>query len=349
MTRRPAHQPRTPPRTLPVAHLRIKLLWLNLFWFASFCPTVPAQTVPDDDVISFRTDLITVPVTVTDRRRRFVNTLTADDFILTDDDQTVSIASLTTGTSQLALAFLLDTSGSTREIIARQQSAALALARRFNQASRVAVLGFDTNTRLIVPFTTELTQAQNAFTLSALSAQTDARTAIFDAADATLNLYSNLPNTSGERRIVILISDGLDTASTTPAGVVINRANRLGISFYVIHIPLYAPRDGRLKPRPFARGFRDLAERTGGKLFQLGDAQTALDPRAANDMTPIFDRIAADLMNQYILAFYPQSNKNTNTSHRINVRLTKPAADKFRIRLLRQSYTLPRPTTSSIP
>lgn len=312
------------------------------------CPIVSAQTVDDDDVISFRTDLITVPVAVTDRRRRFVNTLTPNDFILTDDDQSVPIASLTIGTSQLALAFLLDTSGSTREIIARQQSAALALARRFNQASRVSVLGFDTNTRLIVPFTTDLTRAQNAFTLSALNTHTDARTAIFDAADATVNLYSNLPDTSGERRIIILISDGLDTASTTSASVVIDRANRLGISFYVIHIPLYAPRDGRLKPRPFARGFRDLAERTGGKLFQLGDARTALDPRATGDMTPIFDRIAADLMNQYILAFYPPSNKTTNTPHRINVRLTKPAADKLRLRLLRPSYTLPH-TTSPTP
>ncbi len=311
------------------------------------CSIVSAQTVDDDDVIAFRTDLITVPVTVTDRRRRFINTLTPNDFILTDDDQSVPVASLSIGTSQLALAFLLDTSGSTREIIARQQAAALALARHFNQASRVAVLGFDTSTRLIVPFTTDLTRAQNAFSLSVLNSQTDARTAIFDAANSTVNLYSNLPNTQGERRIIVLISDGLDTASTTLPTAVINRANALGISFYVIHIPLYAPRDGRLKPRPFARGFRDLAERTGGKLFQLGDARTALNPRTDNDMTPIFDRIAADLMNQYILAFYPQANKTTNTPHRINVRLTKPAADKLRLRLLRQSYTLPRTTTSS--
>ncbi len=345
MTRRRAHQPRTP--TLPFANLFIKLLRLTLCCLAPFSLTISAQTVDDDDVISFRTDLITVPVIVTDRNRRFINTLTPNDFILTDDDQKVSLASLTIGTSQLALAFLLDTSGSTREIITRQQAAALALARRFNQASRVAVLGFDTTTRLIIPFTTDLTHAQNAFTLSALNARTDARTAIFDAAHATVNLYSTLPNTQGERRIIVLISDGLDTASTTPASVVINRANALGISFYVIHIPLYAPRDGRLKPRPFARGFRDLAERTGGKLFQLGDSRTALDPRAANDLTPIFDRIAADLMNQYILAFYPQSDKTPNTPHRINVRLTKPAADKLRLRLLRPSYTLPHTTTSS--
>ena len=44
-----------------------------------------------------------------------------------------------------------------------------------------------------------------------------------------------LPRFRSERRIVILISDGLDNASTTKAGAAIKAALEKQISFYVIH------------------------------------------------------------------------------------------------------------------
>ena len=36
----------------------------------------------------------------------------------------------------------------------------------------------------------------------------------------------------------------------------------MNVSFHLIQLPLFTPSDGRLVPRPAAKGFRDLAEKT---------------------------------------------------------------------------------------
>jgi hypothetical protein len=53
------------------------------------------------------------------------------------------------------------------------------------------------------------------------------------------------------------------------------RAREKSVSFYVIHLPLFEPRDGRLVVRPAAEGFRGLAEKTGGKYFLATDSPLA--------------------------------------------------------------------------
>ena len=91
-------------------------------------------------------------------------------------------------------------------------------------------------------------------------------------------MFEDLPRVRSERRIVILISDGLDNASRTKPGAVIDAALNNRVSFYVIHLPLFEPRDGRLAVRAPAKGFRDLAEKTGGKYFLAGDVKVGAGP-----------------------------------------------------------------------
>ena len=55
-----------------------------------------------------------------------------------------------------------------------------------------------------------------------------------------------------------------------------------------------------------AKGFRELAERTGGKYFLVGDAKSALLPRTNLDLAPAFQAIEDDLRSQYILGFYAE-------------------------------------------
>ncbi len=101
----------------------------------------------------------------------------------------------------------------------------------------------------------------------------------------------------------MLISDGLDNRSARSADSVIEVAVEKRVSYYVIHLPLFEPRDGRLEVRRPAKGFRELAEKTGGKYFLVGDRESALMPKE-NDLTPIFQAIEEDLKSQYLLGFY---------------------------------------------
>jgi Ca-activated chloride channel homolog len=297
---------------------------------------IKAQETEPVDVISVRTDLVAVPVSVTDARGRRISDLKQQDFVLTDDGRSVKIDYFASGADQIALAFVLDNSGSLREQLARQRDAALELFSRFGPASSVAVIRFGQQARLLVPFTREADAARTAFSVRVNLSE---RTAIFDAGMAAVQAYSSRSENSPERRIAILISDGLDTASRANAQQVIAAANRLNVSFYVIQLPLFTPSDGRLVPRPAAKGFRDLAEKTGGRYFVAGTAAAALSPDRRVDLTPVFAAIEADLKSQYVIGFYPGDASRDGKLHHPAVATSNR---KLSVNQLRTSYSLKR-------
>jgi Ca-activated chloride channel family protein len=290
-----------------------------------------------DDVLRVRTDLVTVPAIVTDAHGRRVAGLKQSDFAVRDNGRDLPLSYFAAGTEYVALAFALDTSGSIRDLVEQQRDAALELFSRFGRGSRVAVLHFGERAALVVPFTTEGDKVLTAFDAHT---QPGERTAIFDAVDVALQAFSMSGSSPTERRILILISDGLDNMSSVRAATVINHARSLGVSIYAIHLPLYAPRDGKLEPRPAARGFRDLAEKTGGRYFMAGDARSALDPHATIDLTPVFRAIEEDLQGQYVLGYYPDEAARQTPQHRIEINLIPQHGRKLRVQTLREEYNL---------
>jgi Ca-activated chloride channel homolog len=320
---------------------RIFLLLALTLVFISLPFNIHAQTEPETDAtdtIRVRTDLVTIPLFVTDKKGHRVSGLTQDDFSARVDDRlALKPDYFAAGTEHVALAFALDASGSAREIVGRQSEAALALFSRFGPKSSVAIWHFGMRPQLIVDFTTEAELARQQFKPKAAANE---RTAIFDAAAAAVRAFDRRTSDAVERRILILISDGLDTASQTKAQTVINEAAQRALSIYVIHLPLYAPRDGRLQPRPAAKGFRSLAEQTGGRYFMVGDTNAALDPSAKVDLTNIFKAIEEDLQGQYVLGFYPDEASRDARFHRLSINLSAPRNRQLRVRQLREGFTL---------
>jgi Ca-activated chloride channel homolog len=289
-----------------------------------------------DDVVRIRTDLVTIPLVVTDSRGHRIPNLKREDFVLTDYERTAKIDYFASGTDRVALLFALDASGSEREIFASQRQAALALFARFGPGSRVAVLHFADYVRLSVPFTTDSGAAQEAFNSEASASS---GTAIFDGAAAAVRSFDGSGGFSMERRIVLLMSDGLDTVSSTKYAEVVTAARDRGVSFYVIHFQLFTPGDGRLVPRPSTKGFRELAEQTGGRYFRIGDAKAALDPHAHYDLAPVFEAIDNDLRGQYVLGFYPREASRDGQPHQVAIGLAN-RNNKLRVRQMKTTYRL---------
>jgi Ca-activated chloride channel family protein len=298
---------------------------------------VSVQETTADDVERVRTDLVTIPAFVTDSKGRRVLGLSAIDFEVRDDGRSVKIDFFATGTDNVALMFALDASGSIRQVIRQQRETALGLFARFGSRSRVAVMRFTENAELVAPFSNAPEQALKAFEGPPLR---DRRTAIFDSTLSAIQAFDARRADPTERRIVILISDGLDTVSTARSREVIEQAARKTVSIYVIHIPLFIPRDGRLVQRPAAKGFRDLAEKTGGRYFVAGDAASALNPNSSINLEPILTDIELDLRGQYLLGYYPSQSEPDGRFHKIELRLTDKEKRKLRVRSLRDGYTL---------
>jgi Ca-activated chloride channel family protein len=286
-------------------------------------------TPDDDEVVKVNTDLLVYPIRVRDKRKPAASSLAERDLTLKDDDHVTTGLYLYPGADRVTLVFALDESGSLREIVSQQREAALGLFGRFGKRSSVAVMRFAEQPQLVAPFGRDTTTAGEAFSFPVKPNQ---HTAIFDAAAAAVRAFDTLPRFRSERRIVILISDGLDNASTTKAGAAIRAALEKQISFYVIHLPLFAPLDGHLAVRPPSKGFRDLAEKTGGKYFLVGDASSALslsENRVSNDLAPIFFAIEEDLRSQYLLGFYAGEASRDGRNHRLKVRL--PAGVEYQV------------------
>lgn len=306
----------------------VHLLWLRRSLALFFCTLLAinallpirslAQAPAEEDVIRVSTDLLLFPIRIRDKRGQAVRGLTQSDLSLRDKDHVTSGLYFAPGADRVALVFALDQSGSLREIISQQHDAALALFGRFSDRSSIAVLRFAETPSIVAPFGRDSDAARAAFSFAAGA---NRRTAIFDAAAKALQMFDDLPRVRAERHIVILISDGLDNASQTKGSAVIDAALNKRVSFYVIHLPLFEPRAGRLAVRSPSKGFRELAQQTGGKYFLVGDADAALKLDRNNDLTPVFQAIEEDLRSQYLLGFYISETARDGRRHRFSVSL----------------------------
>ncbi|MDQ3473082.1 MAG: VWA domain-containing protein [Acidobacteriota bacterium] len=304
----------------------VPALLLTLFPIIGF----GQEPASDDEIVRVNTELLLFPIRVRDKRKP-EQKLTEADLALKDADRVTTGVYFSAGADRLALVFALDESGSLREIIVQQREAALALFGKFGEKSRVAVMRFSGSPVLVADFGRDLEAVRSAFNFPARPNQ---RTAIFDAAAAAVRTFDSLPRIRSERHIVILISDGLDNASSAKAESVIKTALNKRVSFYIVHLPLFAPRDGRLAIRSPAKGFRELAEKTGGRFFVAADARSALASTPVN-LAPVFKAIEDDLKGQYLIGFYIGEAANDGRKHRFSLSL--PAGVEYQFGQLEYS------------
>ena len=311
------------PCSLPtVRRLTLWLCVLLVSFLSGF--EVVAQKTEDDDVVRVTTDLSVYPIRVRKRDNHSPVSVTAASFQLRDTDGITSSFYFSSGAERVAFVFALDESGSLSQILSQQRDAALGLFNRFGKDSTVAVVRFSRQAEVVVPFGNDSAAVRDAFDFRA---RRNTPTAIFDAAASAVRLFENTTRDPAERRIIILISDGLDTASRARPSDIINEARERNISFYTIQIPLFEPRNGHLAVRPAAKGFKDLAEKTGGKYFLTADASTALLPNANQDLSSVFKSIEDDLKSQYIVGFYVGAKARDGVEHKVSIVLKDPTAE----------------------
>ena len=131
------------------------------------------------------------------------------------------------------------------------------------------------------------------------------------------------------RRVVILMSDGLDSASVLSMREVLATARRSQAMLYWIR--LQPPERERrfssawLDPEGYRDELRRLeqaVQQSGGRIIGLPNIEAA---------GAAFDEILADLRGQYVLGYYPDRNLNDGSWHPIKVDIAG-SGDKVRVR-----------------
>lgn len=324
----------------------------------------PTPAPEELDVVRVTSNLIAVPVSVTDVNGQPVLGLTANQFRIEEDGRAQQIAQL--GDPEqvpLDIALLIDVSSSVSERFAFElQAATQFLTQVMRPVDHATIFAIDRVPRLEQrPSTSNIATAK---LLSIRGATGPSPTAFYDTVkEAARFLAINTPDRS--RRVIVVISDGEDNFSnlvrdsslaaynatknedgvTPQARARIRAANdaalqaghlkaqtevrqelqRSNTTFYSIN-----PSGGGYKLNIIStraqNAMQQLAAATGGAAFV---------PNSESDFSVIFQRIASELRSQYLLQYYSDNKSGGATFRRIKV--TAPERPELRLRA-REGY-----------
>lgn len=328
-------------------------------WKAKPTPT-PKPVEPEviTDVIRTDSNLVMVPVSVTDQQGQAVQGLKVADFRLEEEGKQQEISGI--GDPEqvpLAIALLFDISSSTSQkgfFASQQNAAATFLKLVMKPADRAAIFTITDKATMIQPLASADTSAAKMLTIPA--ATTPVPTAFYDTvAAASKYLMESAP--SNFRRVIVVLSDGDDnfseqirelsiaearavqsgqqTVAGTRAGLqqrhqravayVQKAVQQADVIFYSVN-----PGGPSVKLNQIAmraeRGMEAIAETTGG---------TAFLPDSDADLERVFRQVAAELRGQYLLQYYANAEAGAGQFRRIQVAV--PARNDVRVRA-RQGY-----------
>ena len=201
----------------------------------------------------------------------------------------------------VSLGLLIDNSGSMRTLRERVEAAALAFVRASNPLDEVFVLNFADKPRIDVPLTHDMR------TLEAGIARVDSigGTALRDAV-AAAHAYLG-ERAAHDRRVLLVVTDGRDNASTATLDDVQRAAERTDTAVYAIGLfrdPGSADaKDGRHE-------LDRLTGHTGGAAYY---------PTTPDDLDAIVGDLARQIRNQYTIAYAPTNQALDGTYRRIRV------------------------------
>jgi Ca-activated chloride channel family protein len=273
-----------------------------------------------------RVRLVLLPTSVTTRRGKPVRGLEPQDFRLYEDGVPRQIDLFATEeNAPIALAFLLDVSGSMRlrDRLDEAKRAIRYFVETLDEDDRVGLIGFaDGRVEWITGF-----DRDRATFLERLDVQRPAgRTALYDALAASPHLVDE--EIRG-RKAIVLITDGVDNASTLSRLQATWMARRVAVPIYTLSfIPI---REALLpyRAREALRVLERFSVETGGTLFPV---------HGARDLDRAARQIRGELRFQYVIGFYPAVG-DWDGSFRV-LRLTT-GRDGLRVRTRRGYYADP--------
>jgi len=282
---------------------------------------------------TFRTDVttVTVDVSVTDNKGRFIPNIPAGNFLVLEDKVPQKITSFNMGEAPMTVCLVIEWSNLNQsywsETWYQTLTAAYGFLKTLKPDDYVAVVAYDMRPEILSDFSTNKRDAYQAMKRLQLAAYSEAN--LYDAVTDTAERMSGIEG----RKSIVLISSGIDTFSKLTFGQTRRKLQMAGVPIYSIGL-MQAIReyyDARGALSPIARmdylqadnTLRTFSKETGGMSFF---------PRFYGEFPSIFANIAQALRNQYSIAYQPGNQAKDGTYRKIKVELVNPATnEKLRI------------------
>ncbi len=299
-------------------------------------PTPTPATVAkktEDEVIEVSSILIPIPASVLDAQGRTIGNLKLEDFDLQIDGKSAEISEISRSQSPVRLALLFDNSSSVIQARDFEKKAAV---RFFKQVIRpdkdlAALYSVATVAQLEQPLTKNVSQLVDAIENFA---KPEGATALLDGIVQAANYLKDYQG----RRVIVIVSDGEDTLSDSTLEDAVKTVQVMNCQVYIVkttefeNLKRTGNRVGNANIRALTaeRRMQEIAGQTGGAVYS---------PIDEDELENAFNRISAELSEQYILSYYPDSNSERGKFQSITVSVKNKKDVSVRTR---KGYYIPK-------
>jgi Ca-activated chloride channel family protein len=288
-------------------------------------PIEKAPVLPKAD-IRIDSNLVLIPVTVTDPMNRFVTGLEKENFKLFENGKEQVISQFSSEDAPLSVGVIFDCSGSMGPKLQKSRLAVAQFFRTANPEDEFFAVTFADEAKLAQPFTMNLEEIQNRLTFTMSKGQT----ALLDAVYMGLHEMKKAKN---QRKALLLITDGGDNNSRYTESEIKNLVREADVQIYAMGI--YEMGTGRNRTPEEASGpalLSEITEQTGGRQYPVENM---------NEMPDIAAKIGTELRNQYLIGYRPDNQERDGKYRKVLVKIVQPKGMPLLRPFFRQGYYAP--------
>jgi VWFA-related protein len=316
-------------RLTPLRCLLLLLVFLFMQCVSGAQDAQPSSGTPAGEyTLTINANMVLLSATVVDRNNALVGGLDKDDFHIYEDGVLQPIRSFSHEDIPVTAGILVDNSQSMGPKRADVIAAAMAFAKSSNPQDQMFVVNFNDNVFLGLPADTPFTDRPDKLLLALSTIRTIGKTALYDGIALALR---HLQQGNREKKILILLTDGGDTASKLTLPQILALARQSSAILYAIGI--FDDQDGDQNPGVLNR----LTRETGGEAFF---------PASSKELASICEAIARDIRTQYTLSYVPTTEDKPGSYRAIQVKAGARGHSGLSVRT-RAGYTVPAPPPPS--
>ncbi len=295
-------------------------------------PGGAAQT-PQKHSLKSEVELVALHVTVADTRGEFVADLKSGNFRVFENKIEQKISLFSRDDIPVTMGLVVDNSASMRSKRAQVNAAAMTFVRTSNPQDEAFVVNF--NDEYYLDTDGDFTSDQKNLNDALAHIDTRGSTALYDALIGSLD---HLKKGHKDKRVLLVVTDGVDNASRESFEDTIKIAEQSNAAIYTIGV--FSDEDRRTEKSDVRKARRDLkalADATGGAAFF---------PDTLEQVTPICEQVAKEIRNQYTLGYYPTNGAKDGSFREVKVEVIPPSGyDRLSVRT-RVGYYAPKPSAA---
>ncbi len=309
---------------MKISGMLVFILTILILAFAPVPPILHGQKAQTPTVIRAQVNLVNILFSVFDKKGKHIEGLIQKEVEVYEDGVKQNIEFFRgegdsgAQAEPLTIVLLVDTSGSVKDKLGFEQTIASDFFRNILRPKKdlAAIIQFDSEVALVQDFTDDLNRLDVALHSLRAGGSTMLYDAVYVASEQVLKGEAG-------RKVVIIVSDGADTASQTTRKEAIVTAQKDDVIIFGIGVksPEFPEDFGALK---------ELARETGGQFF---------NPRTSmREISEAFQQILNTLKKQYNVSYYSSNTAKDGSFRRLQIRIKR---DSVRV-LHRSGYYAPR-------